>query len=154
VNYKSIYEARFAARYGARTSERTGRAWKRMANIISAIELLGGSAAFGAYLSKDSQLAAYVALVLALCVVLNHTLHPGDKAKDEELLSVQFMKLAGDQDISLKRLNKRLTALCAVPAHGFESIRQAAYNDIAIEYGRSDHVSELSVWQRFMSVLF
>jgi len=147
MHYKTLYEAQFSARYGARYNERAANSWRKLSTLISMIELLGGSTAFAAYLSDNTQLAAYTALVVAVCVVLNHTLHPVEKAKDGEMLFIRFMQLAGNQSITLKKYNKKLSELCAIPDNGFDILKEVSYNDIAKELGRDEYVKKLTLWQ-------
>lgn len=151
--YETLYQARFAARYGARYNQLAARAWGKLALITSGLELLGGSAAFAAYLSNNGALSAAVGLLLAFCVTLNHTLRPAEKHKDETLLQQRFMRLIATPNLTLDDLNHQLGELCSEPDHGFDCLKNRAYNDVAREFGRDDYLIRLSALQRLATLL-
>lgn len=152
MRYASLYEAQFAARYGARYCQKVGRIWGRLATLIAFCELIGGSAAFGAFLANNQALGAYTGLLLAVCAALNHSVRPAEKAKDARIAFGKFMALTGDEGLDLEAMNRDLTALQSEDDGGFEFIRETTYNEVAREWGRDDYIKPPPWWQRVMGL--
>jgi uncharacterized protein with NRDE domain len=153
MDYQSLYEARFAARYAARYHERCANLWRRFASVITFAELIGGSAAFGAWLSHNPQIGAYTGIVLAVAAALNHTFKPSEKAAAEEQSRKAFMALLATAGSDLEDFNRRLSELCVEHGNGFELLRNPAYNDVAREWGRDDSTAKLKLPERLISLL-
>jgi hypothetical protein len=153
MQYETLYEAQFAARYAARYHERCGKVWRRFGSLITFAELIGGSAAFGAWLSKNPEIGAYMGLVLAISAALNHTFKPAERAANEEQARKAFMGLLIEAEPELGDFSKRLTELCVEYDSSLEALRNPAYNDVAREWGRDDFASKLSFSEKLIGLL-
>ena len=153
MSYETLYEAQFAARYAARYHERCANVWKRFSSLITFAELIGGSAAFGAWLSKNPEIGAYMGLVLAISADLNHTFKPAERAATEAQARKVFMNLLIDASPDINGFNKRLSELCAEYGNSLESLRNPAYNDVARELGRDDFASKLRLPEKLIGIL-
>jgi hypothetical protein len=153
MRYETLYEAEFAARYAARISERSARAWQKLSTLLAFIEILGGSAAMAAYVANNAELSAATGLVLALCVAIQHTLSPAEKAMIERQFFSRFMALLSDRTLTLDDLNQRLATLCSEPDFAFEALRNPAYNDVAREKGRDEALIPLSWLQKTVAII-
>lgn len=152
--YETLYEALFAARYAARYQERTLRLFRRIHTTVTFLELIGGSAAFGAWLTSSLHLGAYMGLVLAVCAAINHSVRPYERAAAAELRYKDYMRLTADgARMELSDLNKRLTDLLAEDTSHVEALREVAYNDVAKEYGRTESLKPLNAWETVAAIL-
>lgn len=148
THHEITLDVRYAARYGLRMR----RLFGTVKNVITFAELVGGSAAFGAWLAGSPALAGAMGLLLAAVVAVNHTVQPAEnRAHCAELHRryTELDRLAPTLDAAV--LDDRLRALRENDAPELEALRVVAYNDNLRENGYETGLIPETRWQRFVA---
>ena len=152
---KTKEDLRGEIRYAIRLCERTARLYRRIQTTAMALTIIGGSAAFVAVSGiLPPWLTVAGALMFAIAGASLIAIRPADKAAQNEadirryqaLLSKSVQMADADLEQALEE-----TRLGDAPE--IEPLRDVAYNDIAIEFGRPDAVVPLSKTQRVLAAL-
>jgi len=149
---RTLHEINLDIRYGARYGLRMRRLFSVIKNTITFLELLGGSAAFGAWLANRPALAGAMGLVLAVVAALNQTIQPAEnRAMCSELHRryTELDRLAPTLDVAA--LEDRLRDLRETDAPEIEALRTVAFNDNLRENGYDSGFADETRWGRFVA---
>lgn len=148
THHEVTLDVRYAARYGLRMR----RLFSTIKNLITFAELVGGSAAFGAWLAGSPSLAGAMGLLLAIVASVNHTVHPAESRAHCAELHRRYTDLDRlAPSLDLPGLEDRLRALRENDAPEVEALRSVAYNDTLRENGYETGFIPETRWQRFVS---
>lgn len=150
---KTKEELQAEIRYAIRLVERTARLYRKVQATSIALTIVGSSAALYAL---NSALPAWVttvgAMLAAIFGAVLIAVRPADKAAQNEAdirryraLLTKSVKMPDDL------LAEALEEAHQGDAPEIEPLRDVAYNDMAIELGRSDAVVSLTTVQRLLA---
>lgn len=140
-------------RYAERLCQRTARLYRHLQSSMVFMTVLGGSGVMSALSSSvPSWVPLSGACLLGAFGALNLAVRPADKVAANEADAKRYSQLRTaaigmDASTLLGALNKaRETDTTEI-----ESLRDVAYNDVAIEIGRPDAVVDLKFHQNILS---
>lgn len=142
-------------RYAVRLTERTARLYRRVQSVSMFLSILGGSAAIA---TLSGQLPGWVTaaggILLAGAGAALIAIRPADKAAQNEVDCRRYQALmARSVTMNEAEIQRALEEARQNDAPEIDSLRDVAYNDIALEHGRPDAVIPLTVTQRLLAAL-
>lgn len=142
-------------RYAIRLTQRTAQLYRHVQTVATVLFILGGSAAI-ATLTGDLPvwLKTTGAVLLAVAGAASVAIRPGDKAAQNEVDMRRYQELmAKSVTMNEVEIQKALEEARQSDAPEIDSLRDVAYNDVAMEQGRPDAVVPLTTAQRLLAAL-
>ncbi|GKS68964.1 hypothetical protein W03_09680 [Nitrosomonas sp. PY1] len=142
-------------RYAIRLTQRTARLYRRVQTVGIFLSIVGGSAAMT---SIATNIPAWVSsaggVIFAIAGAMLIAVRPSDKAAQNEYDARRYQELM----VKAVNMNEDELILAIEEAHQgdapeIESLRNVAYNDVALEFNRPDMMFELSALQRLLKSL-
>lgn len=151
---RTHYEAVLDVRYGRRLNYLHAKLYKNINTLFSFVNLLCGTAAFGAYTTNNTNIILDIGLVMAASSILSIIANPAIKAAEFSEKSRYYAKLNADAPaLSLTELEQQLATLQGDTTPLIEAFRTIAYNDNLRENGREDALIPASLWQSFLNLI-
>jgi len=142
-------------RYAIRLTQRTARFYRHIQSLGTFLAIIGGSATLA---TLSNSLPHWVSLtggaLLAISGAALIAIRPADKAAANESDYRRYQALM-TKAITLD-VNALIVAIQEAhqgDAPEIESLRDVAFNDVALEINRADCLIPLTVWQKFLSGL-
>lgn len=142
-------------RFAIRLTQRTARLYRRIQTCGVFLSIIGGSAAMA---SIADGIPAWITttggILLAFSGAMLIAVRPADKAAQNESDVRRYQQLmAHAVKMDDKQLEQALEEAHNGDAPEIESLRNVAYNDIAIELNRPDVMFDLSPIQKLLKAL-
>jgi len=139
-------------RYAIRLTQRTARLYRNIQTTGIFISILGGSAAMS---SLAGGIPVWITtaggILLAVGGAMLIAVRPADKAVQNEYDAKRYQALMTRAvEMNNKELEKALEEAHSGDAPEVESLREVAYNDVALELNRPDVLIPLSTSQRIL----
>lgn len=151
---RTHYEAVLDVRYGMRFNVLCERAYRRVDMLLTAVTVIGGSAAAVAWVNRSPEWAAASGLVLAVLSVLQVVAAPGRAAVEHRMAALEYARLdARAQGLALEQLDAELRLLQAQSPSGVALLAVPAFNANVRSAGREECVRALSWRERVASAL-
>lgn len=154
MHIRSHYEATLDVKYGQRLNYLHAKLYAKINAALNFVNLISGTAAFGAFASKTPDIILWIALVISLASILSILIDPAIKSAEFADKSKQYARLlAIAPELTEAELYKKLLNLQADTTPIIEAIRIIAYNDTLIENGREDYLTNPSAWQKILKTI-
>ncbi|MFA7241432.1 MAG: hypothetical protein WC091_15070 [Sulfuricellaceae bacterium] len=142
-------------RYAIRLTERTARLYRLVQTVGVFFSILGGSAAMASLSGNlPSWLLATGGALLAISGATLIAIRPADKAAQNENDVRRYRALmAKSHEMNVDQLAATLDEAHQTDVPEIESLREVAYNDVALESNRPDVLVPLSASQKILSAL-
>ena len=142
-------------RYAIRLTQRTARLYRRVQTTGVSLGIIGGSATMA---SIANQIPAWITttggILLALAGAMLIAIRPADKAAQNEADVRRYQQLMTHaMSMDEKALEQALEEAHSGDAPEIESLRDVAYNDIALELNRPDATIPLTSLQKILRAL-
>lgn len=142
-------------RYAIRLTQRTARLYRRIQTTGVFLLVLGGSASM-AYLSTTfpNWLMMVGGTLLAIASAMLLAIRPADKAAQNEADIKKYQTLMSRAvSMSVDELEKAIEDARNGDAPEIESLREVAFNDVALESNRPDVLVPLNITQKILRSL-
>jgi hypothetical protein len=146
----AITEVRYAIHFAGRNEAY----WRHLDTLLNMVNALAGSAAFGAVFAQNTAIGAIAGICVAISSCTSLVMKPIDKAVEFRDFRRRFAKLDAEAwEMTLSELDKVLKVLRQEGPMGFESLGAVAWNDAMLADGHVERASELTWFQRIMSLM-
>ncbi len=139
-------------RYAIRLTQRTARLYRNIQATGIFLSILGGSAAMSSLAGTfPIWITTTGGFLLAISGAMLIAVRPADKAVQNEYDAKRYQSLMTRAvDMNDKELEKALEEAHSADAPEIESLREVAYNDVALELNRPDVLIPLSASQKLL----
>lgn len=142
-------------RYAIRLTQRTARLYRRVQTAGIFLSILGGSATMTSLADgMPNWIASSGGIILAIAGAMLIAVRPADKAAQNEYDVKRYQSLSARAvNMSDAELEQAIEDAHNGDAPEIESLRDVAYNDIALEFNRPDVLVPLSPVQKILRAL-
>ena len=145
----------FEIRYAERLCQRTARLYRNLETTFVLMSILGGS---GVFASLSGEMPTWLALTFTSVFVVfsafNLALRPSDKAAANDSDMRRYAQLrTASLGMTDEGLSRALHQARETDTPEIEALRDVAYNEAAIEIGRSDAVVALNWRKNLLKVM-
>lgn len=154
MHTRTHYEATLDVKYGQRLNYLHAKLYAKINAALNFVNLISGTAAFGAFASEKSDIILWIALVISVASILSILINPAIKSAEFADKSRQYARLlANAPELTEPELYKKLLNLQTDTTPIIEAIRVIAYNDNLIENGREDYLTNTNTWQKILKTI-
>lgn len=143
-------------RYAVRLTERTARLYRHIQTIGTFFSIVGGSATMSLLSSQvPPSLGLIGAIMLTVAGAALIAIRPADKAaqNEAEMRRYQALMVKGkDRSVDDERLAMLIEESRQGAIHQVDSLRDVAFNDVALELNRPDVLIPLSAAQKMLAL--
>ncbi|PXW87263.1 hypothetical protein C8R34_11146 [Nitrosomonas sp. Nm84] len=152
---KERYQLIGEIRYAIRLTQRTARLYRRVQTAGIFLSILGGSATMVSLADgMPNWVASSGGIILAIAGAMLIAVRPADKAAQNESDVKRYQSLSARAvNMNDAELEQAIEDAHNGDAPEIESLRDVAYNDIALEFNRPDVLVPLSPVQKILRTL-